>query len=169
MIEALRLSIKQLIFQEVRLLRMEQVHCPSFIVQEMTQFIREGKGRVVTLVQSLEPEKRKELIRRIIDESVDEEIDLTIETRGNKCLRCIHTAYFDDTGKGFRRLPRKSGPIQSLRCEKIPPARGIRCQHFKERWRVQSLGDYLSEVNFLYEVKEMFDRFDEIWEEYLAR
>jgi hypothetical protein len=51
-------------------------------------------------------------------------------------------------------------------CEITPP--GIQCQNFIERSMAFSAEDHLNEMALLYEVKEMFDQFEEIWD-YLTK
>jgi hypothetical protein len=47
-------------------------------------------------------------------------------------------------------------------------APGIHCVHFSESSGGVSLGGYLEQMTLLYELREMFDEMDEIWE-YLTK
>ena len=173
--EALRSAIKVLVIQEVRLLRAEQA-CPSpFLVCEMRRSIQETKDRVMALTRSMDSHERNLLIKRIIDQSVEEEIDEAIEARRNKCLRCIHIRYFDETGTAHQDLPCGAGrdaacDVSALQiCCENPPIPGTSCEEFVEKSNAVPLEEYLSEIGFFYDVKEMLDRLDRIWEEYLCR
>ena len=116
LMEALRSAIKVLVIQEVRLLRVEQA-CPSaFLICEMKRFIQETKDRVMALTRSMDSNERNLLIKRIIDQSVEEEIDEAIEARRNKCLRCIHIRYFDESGTAHPDLPYGVGREAAVRC-----------------------------------------------------
>jgi hypothetical protein len=46
---------------------------------------------------------------------------------------------------------------------------GVECRSFAESSLATSIGDYLDEMSIFYEVKEMFDQFEKIWEDYLTR
>ena len=163
LIEALRSAIKALIIQEVRLLRTEQVHPSPFVIREMKRSIHETKTRVIALVRSMDSDERNLLIKRMVDQSVEEEIDEAIEARKNKCLRYIHIRYFDETGTAHIRLPLRTGRARHIGCEKLP-APGTQCQEFIEKWSAVPIEEYLGEMSFFYEVEEMFKRFDEIWD-----
>jgi hypothetical protein len=174
-IDALRSAIKALIIQEVRLLRVEQAHPIPFVIRGMKESIQEEKRRVTELVRSMKPHERNLLIKRIIDQSVEEEIDQAIELRKDKCLSCIHIRYFDETGTAHVDLPSETPrnmtcdvSVLTIGCENPCPP-GASCEGFKEKSDALSLGEYINEVTFFYEVKEMFDRLEEIWEEYLNR
>jgi hypothetical protein len=165
LMERLRPAIQHLILQEVRLLRLEQTLSSPFVIQEMGRSILEAKRQIVDLTRSMETEKREQLIKQIIDESAEEEIDLTLQIRKNRCLRCIHVRYVDETGKDHFNLPLRAQRAEALGCDKMP-APGPQCTHYRQRLRTASLRDTLDEMHFLYEVKEMFDRFEEIWQDY---
>ena len=174
-IDVLRLVIKALVIQEVRYLRTEQAYPSPFILGEMKRSIQETKDRVRALTRSMDPHERNVLIKRIIDQSVDEEVDEAIEARKNKCLRCIHIRYFDETGAAHVDLPYGVGEkggcdISALQiCCENPSIPGTSCNEFAERLGALPLEEYLCEIRFYYEVREMLDRLDEIWDEYLNR
>ena len=173
--EALKSAIRVMVIQEVRLLRAEQA-CPSlFLIREMKRSIQETKDRVMALTRSMDSHERNLLIKRIIDQSVEEEIDEAIEARKNKCLRCIHIRYFDESGTAYQDLPCGAGretacDVSALQiCCENPSIPGTPCEEFVEKSSAVSLEEYLSEISFFYDVKEMLDRLDRIWEEYLSR
>jgi hypothetical protein len=174
-VDVLRSVVKALVIQEVRYLRTEQA-CPSpFVLGEMRRSIQETKDRVRALTRSMDPHERNLLIKRIVDQSVEEEIDEAIEARKNRCLRCIHIRYFDETGAVHFDLPygvdrEGACDVSTLQiCCENPSIPGTSCNEFAERLGALPLEEYLSEIRFYYEVREMLDRLDEIWEEYLNR
>ena len=167
--EAIRLGIKTLIIQEVRVFQLEQAYAPSFVIDEMVRSIQEAKRQVISLVRLIAPKERNALIKRVIRQSVDEEIDRAIEARKNRCFRCIHVRYFDDEGAPHVHLPIKKGPARVIGCEITSTPSKIQCKGFIESPAATSLEGYLMDISFFYEVKEMFDRFEEIWKDYLIK
>ena len=163
LIEALESAIRTLVIREVCLLRTEQTYPSPFVICELKRSIQEAKGRVVALVRLMDSYERNLLINKLIDEAMEEEIDEAIEARKNKCLRCIHIRYFDETGTAHIRLPLRTGRAQHIGCEKLPVP-GTQCKEFIEKLSAVPIEEYLGEMSFFYEVKEMFQRFDEIWE-----
>ena len=159
---ALKLAIKGLIIQEVRLLQLEKSRPPAFILDEMARSIQEAKSQVMTLVRLMPPKERNLLIKRLVRQSVDEEIDQAIRVRKTRCFRCLHVRYFDEAGSSHVNLPFGMERAYVIGCEVTPV--GIQCQNFVESSRAFSTEDYLNEMAFLYEVKEMFDQFEEIWD-----
>jgi hypothetical protein len=164
--EALRLAIKTLIIQEGRVLQLERTYTPSFIIDEMARSIQEAKREIISLVRLMPSKERNALIKRLIRQSVDEEIDQGVQVRKNKCFRCIHVRYFDEEGSPYANLPIGIIQVQIMGCDEIRTASKDRCRRFAERARATSLEDYLSEMALLYELREMFKRFEEIWREY---
>lgn len=166
--ELLKLAIKTLIFQEARVLQLEHAYTPSFVMDEMVRSIQEAKRQVIPLVRWMAPKERNVLIKKVIRQSVDEEIDRAIVARKNRCFRCIHLRYFDEEGAPQVNLPIKKGPARVIGCEITSISSKIQCKGFMESPTATSLEDYLMDMAFFYEVKEMFDRFEEIWDEYLT-
>jgi hypothetical protein len=164
--QALKLAIKDLILQEVRLLQLEKSSPPAFILDEMARSIQEAKSQVMALVRLMPSKERDPLIKRLVRQSVDEEIDQAIRVRKTRCFRCLHVRYFDEVGSSHVNLPFGMERAHVIGCE-ITPA-GIQCKTFTESSTAVSTEDYLNEIAFLYEVKEMFDQFEEIWD-YLTR
>jgi hypothetical protein len=164
--EALRSAIEILIDQEIRLLQFEQVDSPIFVVEELTYSIAGSKRQVVKLAKKIARKERSLLIKRMVLKAVDEEIDRAIRIRQNRCLRCVHMRYYDEEGIPYVNLPIGIKQAQIIGCNEIKLASKDRCERFVEAARAFSLEDYLDEMTLFYELREMFDRFNEIWEDY---
>jgi len=167
--EALKFAIKGLILQEVRVLQLEQAHSPSFILDEMVRSIQEAKKEIVGLVRLMPVKERDILIKRLILQSVNEEIDQAIQMRKNRCLRCIHMRFYDEERTAHISLPVRTSRAQVIGCDQSRPASRARCRRFLETTRAISLEDYLDEMALFYELREMFDQFEEIWKNYLTK
>lgn len=165
--EALGSAIETLINQEIRLLRLGQIDTPPFIVEEVSYSIMESKREVVKLTQSMARKEKMVLIKRRIRQAVDEEIDRAIRLRKNRCIRCVHGRFYDELGTPHMNLPIGIIRVQTIGCDKLQPSLRKRCRRFVEMTRATSLEDYLGEMALLYELREMFERFKEIWEDYL--
>ncbi len=165
--EALGSAIETLINQEIRLLRLGQIDTPPFIVEEVSYSIMESKREVVKLTQSMARKEKMVLIKRRIRQAVDEEIDRAIRLRKNRCIRCVHGRFYDELGTPHMNLPIGIIRVQTIGCDKLQPSLRKRCRRFVEMIRATSLEDYLGEMALLYELREMFERFKEIWEDYL--
>ncbi len=165
--EALGSAIEALINQEIRLLRLGQIDTPPFIVEEVSYSIMESKREVVKLTQSMARKEKMVLIKRRIRQAVDEEIDRAIRLRKNRCIRCVHGRFYDELGTPHMNLPIGIIRVQTIGCDKLQPSLRKRCRRFVEMIRATSLEDYLGEMALLYELREMFERFKEIWEDYL--
>lgn len=165
--ESLRVAVKTLILQEVRVLQLEQAHPPSFVIDEMVRSIQEAKNQVIALLRFMPTQKRNALIKRVIRHSMNEEIDQAIETRKNRCLRCTHIRYFDEAGSVHEKFPFGIGRIRMIGCEVTPPSTKMECVQFIESPMAILAKEYLNQMSLLYELKEMFDRFERIWEDYL--
>jgi hypothetical protein len=167
--EALRLAIKSLITQEVRVIQLEQSSLPPFVRGEMVRSIEEAKRQVIDLVRLMRPKEREALIKRLIRQSVDEEIDQAIRVRQKRCFRCTHVRYFDEAGVSHAAFPIGEERARVIGCEVISSPSGVECRSFTESSLAISIGGYLDEMNIFYEVKEMFDQFEKIWEDYFTR
>jgi hypothetical protein len=167
--EALRLAIKSLIIQEIRVIQLEQSSPPPFVRDEMVRSIEEGKRRVIALVRLMRPREREALIKRLLRQSVDEEIDQAIRVRQKRCFRCIHVRYFDEAGAPHATFPIGEERARVIGCEMISSPSGVECRSFIESSLAISIGDYLDEMSILYEVRQMFNQFEKIWEDYLTR
>jgi hypothetical protein len=167
--EALKSVIKNLILQEVRVIQLGHSSPPPFILDEMVRSIEEAKREVMALVRWLPSGEREVLVKRLIRQSVDEEIDQAIRIRQKRCFRCVHVRYFDEEGTVHSNFPVGGERARVIGCEVISSPSGRECRSFVESSLAASLNDYLDEMSILYEVKEMFDRFERIWEEYLTK
>jgi len=167
--EALKSVIKGLIIQETRRTQLEQSSPPPFVRDEMVRSIEETKRQVTTLVRLMRPRERETLIKRLIRQSVDEEIDQAIRVRQKRCFRCVHVRYFDEAGAPHSAFPVGEERARVIGCEMISSPSGVECRSFIESSLAISIGEYLDEMNIFYEVKEMFDQFERIWEDYLTK
>jgi hypothetical protein len=165
--EALRLEIKTLIFQEIRLLRLERAFTPPIIIDEMSQSIQDTKREIVKFIQMMDDQERVALLKRMIRQAVDEEIDQAIQLRKNRCTRCLYGRFYDELGTAYMNLPIGITRVQTIGCDKLQPKLRKRCRRFVETVRATSLEDYLDEMALFYELREMFERFEEIWRDYL--
>lgn len=164
----LKKEIEVLVCQEVRCLKLRQI-CPPEIVRDgVAQSIQETKREIVRLIRSLDPRERDELLRRMIEETVDEEIDRAIELRRHRCLRCIHGRFYDRSDRPYRNLPPDEDLAHALGCDRIHPASSEPCSRFVEA-DTASLEDYLDEITFLYEFREMIEHLEELWRDYFLK
>jgi len=167
--EALKLVVKNLVLQEVRVIQLGQSSAPPVVLDEMVRSIEEAKRQVMTLVRWLPTREREVFIKRLIRQSVDEEIDQAIRVRQKRCFRCVHVRYFDESGAPHAAFPVGEERARVIGCEVISSPSGKECRSFVESSLAASVNDYLDEMSILYEVKEMFDRFERIWEDYLTK
>jgi hypothetical protein len=167
--EALKPRIKVLILQEVRLLQLEQSLSPRFMVEELTRSIQEMKRQVTGLVRLMAQEERNDLIKKMVQQSVEEEIDRAADLRRNRCLRCVRVRYVSKGGTNHLSLPH-GGELRAYKigCVIEGQAPGIHCTHFSQSSGGVSLEGYLEQMTLLYELREMFDEMNEIWE-YLTK
>ncbi len=166
--EAIRVGIKTLILQEVRLLRLEQGFTPHIIVDEMTRSIRDTKKEISKLVNAFGPKERVILLKRLIRQAVDEEIDRAIVLRKTKCIRCLHGRFYNETGTAYINLPVRTR-AETVGCDELQPSLRKGCRRFVEAARAASLEGYLDEMTLLYEFRDVINRIEEIWEEYLIK
>jgi len=167
--EVLKSGIKTLILQEVRLLRLERTFTPPIIIDEMSQSIQDTKREIARLVKAINHEEKAALLKRMIRQTLDEEIDRAVQLRKNKCIRCIHGRFYDECGKAHINLPVGTGQVQNVGCDKLRSDLRRKCRRFAETSSAISLEDYLNEMTLLYEFRDMIDRFEEIWKEYFIK
>ena len=167
--EGLKVGIRTLILQEVRILRLERTFTPHLIVDAMSQSIQESKREIIKLTRTMDDKERTVLLKRMICQVVDEEIDRGIRLRGTKCIRCLHGRFYDETKTGHPNLPTGASKAQMIGCDKLQPALRKKCRRFVEIARSTSLEDYLNEMTLLYEFRETIDRINEIWKDYFIR
>lgn len=164
--EVLRLGIKTLILQEVRLLRLERTFTPHIILDEISRSIQDTKREIANLAQTIDRRERAVLLKRMIREAVDEEIDRAIRLRKNKCIRCIHGRFYDGSETAHMNLPLGISRVQTIGCDKLQPSLRKSCRRFLETSMAISLEDYLNEMTLLYEFREMIDRINEVLKDY---
>jgi hypothetical protein len=163
----LKTAVENLINQEVRFLQLDRINPPSFILEEISLLIIESKREVVLLTESLPQKERERLIRKMIREAMEEEIERTVRHRGNPCLRCVHLRYYDWEMNPHERFPMGTQRARVIGCDRQQPVSRVRCERFIETPGSLSVLDYVDEMALLYEVREMFKKMKEIWEEYL--
>jgi len=165
--EALRSVIEHLVGQEIRLSQFSRVHTPSFILEELSGSIKESKKEVALLAESLTQKEKATLIKRMVREAVEEEIERTVQHRGNPCLRCGHLRYYDWELNPHENFPTGIMRARAIGCDRLQTVSRVRCERFIETPGTISVLDYVDEMALLYEVREMFKKMREIWEEYL--
>jgi len=165
--EALRVGVKTLVLQEVRMLRLERGHTPHFVIEAMTDSIKETRKAIAQLTRGMEEKGRRLLLRRMVRQAVDEEIDHAVELRKARCLRCANMRFYDETGTAHVGLPAgkdvawKVSRI-TIGCDQVRPDLRKKCVRFEETARAALVDDYLNEVTLLYEVREVIIRLKEI-------
>jgi predicted transposase YbfD/YdcC len=166
--KAIRLGIKTLILQEVRLSRLERVFTPYVMTDEMSHSIQETKRMIIKLTRSMDHKKRTVLLKRMVCQAVDEEIDRAIELRKTKCIRCLHGRFYDEAGTAYVNLPVKTRAV-AIGCDKLRPNLRKSCRRFVQMSMATSLDQYLNEMTLLHEFRELIDRIEEIWKDYLMQ
>jgi len=165
--KVLRLGIKTLILQEVRLLRLERTFTPHIIINEISQSIQNTKKEISKLARSFRQKERATLLKRMIRQAVDEEIDRSIELRRTKFIRCLHGRFYDQAGAAYVNLPVNTR-IETIGCDQLRPTLRRTCRRFEEISLGHSLEDYLNEMSLLYEFRDTINRINEIWKDYLT-
>ncbi len=165
---AIKLGIRTLINQEIRLLRLEHSFSPHIIIDEMFQSIQGTKREIAHLAKAIAQKERSILLKRMIRQTVDEEIDRAIELRKTKCIRCLHGRFYDELGAAHATLPVKTR-AETIGCDKLRPSLRKTCRRFVETSQTVSLEDYLNEMTLLYEYRELINRIEEVWKEYLIK
>jgi hypothetical protein len=165
--EVLRLGIKTLILQEVRLLCLERTFTPQIVIDEMSQSIQNTKKEISKLAKSLSQKERATLLKRMIRKAVDEEIDRAIELRKTRCIRCLHGRFYDEAGTAYVNLPVNTR-IETIGCDQLRPNLRKTCKRFVEISLGHSLEDYLGEMTLLYEFRDMINQIEEVWGDYLT-
>ena len=166
--ETVKMGIKTLILQEVRLLRLEHTFTPPVIMDEISHSIRDTKREIVKLARAMAQKERATLLKRLIRQTVDEEIDRAIELRKTRCVRCLHGRFYDEAGAAHAGLPIKTR-AETVGCDKLQPSLRKSCRRFAEMPTAASLDQYLNEMTLLYEFRDVISRIDEIWKDYLTK
>ena len=162
---ALKPAVENLVGQEIRLLQLVRVHSPSFVLEEISASVRETKREVALLTEALTQKEKTTLIKKMIRQAVEEEIERTVQHRGNPCLRCGHLRYYD-----WELNPHADFPVgtraRAIGCDRIQVVSRVRCEQFTEIPGAISVMDYVEEMTLLYEIRDRFKKMREIWEEY---
>jgi hypothetical protein len=166
--ETLKVGIKALILQEVRLLRLERNFTPHMIIDEMSRSIQDTKKEIAKLAKSFGHKERATLLNRMIRQAVDEEIDRAIELRKTRCVRCLHGRFYDEVGIAYVNLPVKTR-AETIGCDKLRPSLRKSCRRFVENSMANWLEDHLNEMTLLYEFRDVINQIEEIWEDYLIK
>jgi len=165
--KAIKLGIKTLIIQEVRLLRLEHSFTPRIMVDEVSRSILDTKREVAKLTKAVGQKERAALLKRMIRQAVDEEIDRAIELRKTRCIRCLHGRFYDEAGTAYVNLPAETR-VTTIGCDKLRPGLRKSCRRFVETSQAVSLENYLNEMALLYEFRELIERIEEVWKDYLT-
>jgi hypothetical protein len=165
----LKTGIKTLVLQEIRLLRVEQIRTPSMMMDEMSRSIQDEKREIVKLTRRMGYEERAKLLRRMIEQVVDEEIDRSIQMRKNRCLRCIHIRFYDRAETAYFDLPPDEKLARTIGCDQYRKSLQKTCRRFMESSTAHSLEDYLSEVTLLYEFREWVEQIEDMWKDYFNK
>ncbi len=99
--KAIKLGIKTLIIQEVRLLRLEHSFTPRIMMNEVSRSIQDTKREITKLTKGVGQKERAVLLKKMIRQSIDEEIDRAIELRKTRCIRCLHGRFYDEAGTAY--------------------------------------------------------------------
>jgi hypothetical protein len=166
--KAIKIGIRTLILQEVRLLRLEHSVIPHMIIDQLSHSIRESKKDIVRLAKAMDQRERAAFLRKMICQTVDEEIDRAIELRKTRCVRCLHGRFYDEAGTAHASLPVKT-TAEAIGCDKLRPVLRKSCRRFVEMSTAPSLDQYLNEMTLLYEFRDVIDRIEEIWKDYLVQ
>ena len=163
--KAIKMGIKTLILQEVRLLRLERAFTPHVMIDEMSHSLQETKRMIIKLTRSMDNKERTVLLKRMIRQAVDQEIDRAIELRKTKCVRCLHGRFYDEVGTAYINLPVKTR-AETIGCDQLRPSLRKSCRRFVEMSMAASLDQYLNEMTLLYEFRDLINQIEEIWRDY---
>lgn len=166
--EAIKFGIRTLILQEVRLLRLEHSFTPRIIIDEMSRSIQETKKEIIKLTRTIAQKERGTLLKKMLRRAVDEEIDRAIQLRRTRCVRCLHGRFYDEEGIGHEGLPVRTR-AETIGCDKLRPSLRKSCRRFVEISEAVTLDQYLSEMTLLYDFRDLIDKFEEVWKEYLTK
>lgn len=165
----LKKMVQRLVIQEVRLLRLEQSFAPPIIIDEISRSIQEIKGEMIRFTRGLSDKKRTILLKEMICQAIDEEIDHLVDLRKTRCIRCIHVRFYDDAGTAYLHLPLGNHRAQSIGCDEFRSNLQEDCRRFVEISFGSSLDHFLNEMALLYEFRNLIDQIEEIWDDYLTK
>jgi hypothetical protein len=134
----------------------------------MSHSIQDTKKEIVKLTKSIAQKEKGVLLKKMIRRAVDEEVDRAIELRKTKCIRCLHGRFYDEAGTAHANLPVKTR-AETIGCDKLRSSLKKSCRRFVEMSTAASLDDYLDEVTFLYEFRDVLRRMEEVWKDYLTK
>jgi hypothetical protein len=163
----LRLAIRTLTLQEIRLSQLEHSFTPHIIIDEVSQSVQETKREIVKLTRTIAQKERTVLLKRMIRQAIDQEIDQAIQLRKTRCIRCLHGRFYDEAGIDYVNLPIKTRAL-TIGCDKLRPSLRKSCRRFVEISTASSIDQYLNGITLLYEFRELIDQADEIWEDYFT-
>jgi len=103
--KVLRFGVKTLVLQEVRLLQMHQGSVPDIVRDGISQTLEETKREIIRLTRAMGYKERTSLLKRMIQQAVDQEIDRAIELRKHRCLRCTHRRFYDHLKPPIQTFP----------------------------------------------------------------
>ncbi len=166
--KAIKFGIKTLITQEVRLLRLEHSFTPRIMIDEVSRSIQGTKKEIAKLARAVAQKERASLLKRVFRQAVDEEIDRAVELRKTRCIRCLHGRFYDEAGTAYASLPAEAR-VTTIGCDKLRPGLRKSCRRFVETSQAVSLEDYLNEMTLLYEFRELLERVEEVWKDYLTK
>ncbi len=161
---SLKPAVENLVCQETRLIHFKRMGAPSFVMDGTVETIKELKRELVDLMQPVVQSERPGLVKEMIGEAVEEEIERTVQLRGNPCLRCTHLRYYDWEMNPYEEFPMGTNPAKAIGCDELQTVSRVRCERFVETPGAVSAEEYIEEMNLLYELREMFQEMKEIWE-----
>jgi len=167
--KVLRSGVKSLVLHEVRLLWMNQVSAPEIVRDDVSRSLEEMKREIVQLTRTMGYKEKILLLRRLIQQAVDEDIDRAIGLRKNRCLRCTHGRFYDHSEVPYSNLPLNENLAQTFGCDKLRPALRKTCRRFAETATARPLEEYLDGITLLYEFREWVDQIEEIWKDYFSK
>lgn len=165
LIERLSRDIKGLVLQELRLLRLKQTISPEILINEISRSIEDTKARIVRLTRNINFKQREGLLRQMLLDAIDEEIERAVKLRSKRCLRCIHVRFYDDSESSYEMLPSDNGLIEMIGCNHHSCSSEIKCERFIEI-SSSNLENYLNDLALLYELREWIEQIEEIWQKY---
>ena len=166
--KVIKLGIKTLVIQEVRLLRLEHSVTPHMITDQVSRSVQESKKEIVRLTKAMPQRERAALLKKMIRQAVDEEIDRAIELRKTRCVRCLHGRFYDEAGTAHATLPVET-TAEAVGCDKLRSSLRKSCRRFVEMSTAPSLDQYLNEVTLWYEFRDVIGHIEEIWKDYLNK
>lgn len=164
----LRKDVKRLVLQEIRLSRSKQTFSQDIIINEISRSIEDTKAGIVRLTRSISFKQREKLLRQMLMDAIDEEIDRAVKFRSFRCLRCIHVRFYDNAESSYEILPSKNDLIKTIGCDHDSCSSELKCERFVEI-SSSNLENYLNDIVLLYEFREWINQIDELWQKYFLK